>query len=126
MFLISVQTIIPSIRTRKTFPGCVRSFRGYPFEGAGDPSSLNYLACIAYNMRSPSAPWYTLSKTKQDGIANKIKGSIDEHLLSLSEVKRKIDEKTEYLLINNEIDIPIQHTILNSQILMDKLQNITT
>jgi hypothetical protein len=113
MFLISVQTIIPSIRTRKTFPGCVRSFRGYPFEGAGDVSSLNYLVCVAYNMRSPSAPWYTLSKTKQESISNKIKASIDEHLLGLSEVKRKIDEKTEYLLINNEIDIPIQHNIVN-------------
>ena len=42
-FLISVQTSIPSVKTRKTHPGCIRSFTGYPFEGQGDLSSLTYL-----------------------------------------------------------------------------------
>ena len=46
-YLIGIQTSIPSIKTRKTFPGCVRSFSGYPLEGEGDDSGLNYLACVA-------------------------------------------------------------------------------
>ena len=48
LIIIAIQTNIPSIRTRRTFPGCIRSFTGYPFEGVGDLSTVNYLACIAY------------------------------------------------------------------------------
>ena len=41
MYLISVQTSIPSIKTRKTAPGCVRSFSGFPLEGEGDDSEIS-------------------------------------------------------------------------------------
>ena len=44
MFLIAAQTAIPSVKTRKTHPGCIRSFSGYPFEGQGDLTSLTYLS----------------------------------------------------------------------------------
>jgi len=115
MFLIAVQTSIPSIKTRKTFPGCIKSFNGYPFEGTGDLSSLNYLACVTYSIRkSRSEPWNVLSRTKEASIAAKIKASIDEVLLSIPEVKRKFDEKTEYLLLNpGENFIPDEYTISN-------------
>ena len=101
MFLISVQTNIPSIKTRKTFPGCVKSFSGYPFEGNDDYSSLNYLACVTYNIRkSRSEPWNVLTRVKESAIAMKIKSSIDEILLSLPDVKKKIEEKMQFLLLN--------------------------
>ena len=53
MILVAIQTSIPSIKTRKTFPGCVRSFNGFPLEGEGDDSGLNYLSCIAYKYKNP-------------------------------------------------------------------------
>ena len=34
--LMSPLTSIPSIKTRATYPGCIRSFTGYPFGGTGD------------------------------------------------------------------------------------------
>jgi len=117
MFLISVQTVVPSIRTRKTFPGCVRSFSGYPFEGSGDVSALNYLACVAYNIRKTgSDPWRALSGVKETTIATRIKAVIDGNeqstgLIVMEEVKRKIDEKTEYLLVNPVNEIPPEHDI---------------
>jgi hypothetical protein len=78
VYLIAIQTSIPSIKTRRTFPGCIRSFQGYPFEGpAGDNSSLNYLACVAYKVRSSIEPWSALMKKKESVIAEKIKGSLD-------------------------------------------------
>jgi len=118
MILISIQTITPSIKTRKTFPGCVRSFDGYPFEGAGDLSSLKYLACIAYKIRSSDAPWNVLNKKKETFIETKIKEAIDgteriEGLLSMPIVKRKIEEKTEYLILSPEEAIPEEHSILS-------------
>ncbi|MFY7730488.1 MAG: hypothetical protein ACOVRN_13290 [Flavobacterium sp.] len=111
MYLIAVQTSIPSVRTRKTHPGCVRSFTGYPFDGAGDYSSLIYLACIAYDIRSSSEPWNVLKKTGVDKIQARIQTSIDQYLIQLPEVQRKFTEKTEYLLTNPASDIPKEHDI---------------
>jgi hypothetical protein len=66
MYLIAIQTAVPSIKTRKTHPGCIRSFDGFPFEGTGDLSSVTYLACIAYDIRSSTEPWNILKSKKFD------------------------------------------------------------
>jgi hypothetical protein len=113
MILIAIQTSIPSIKTRKTFPNCKKSFVGYPFDGTGDLSSLDYISCVVFNMKSKSTPWYTLARLKQEDISKKIKGFIDTYLLELPEVKRKMDEKTEYLLTNQESEIATVHDIKN-------------
>jgi len=113
MFLIAVQTIIPSIKTRKTHPGCVRSFVGYPFDGQGDLSSLTYLACVIYDIRESGEPYNVLKKTSVEKIQTKIKSVIDSLLIQLPDVKRKMDDKTEYLLINPASDIPEEHDVAN-------------
>jgi hypothetical protein len=111
MFLIALQTSIPSVKTRKTFPGCVRSFSGYPFDGPDDLSSLHYLACIVYAIRKNSAdPWTSIKNTKEVAIASKIKNAT-EVLLDFPEVKTKINEKTAYLLLNPETEIPVEHDL---------------
>jgi len=109
MFLIATQTAIPSIKTRKTHPGCIRSFHGYPYEGAGDLSSLNYVACVAYDIRESGEPWNVLRK--RETVISKLKKTVDEVLLNLSEVKRKFEEKTDYLLTNPATAIPNEHDI---------------
>jgi hypothetical protein len=111
MFLIAIQTSVPSVKTRKTHPGCVRSFNGYPFEGAGDFSSLKYLACVAFDIRDSGEPWNVLRK--KDDIENKVKDAIDRNLLSIPIVKTKIDEKTDYLLLSQTDKIPEEHDISN-------------
>jgi len=111
MFLIAVQTSIPSVKTRKTHPGCIRSFSGYPFEGAGDLSSLTYIGCVAYDIRDSGEPWNVLKGKKQEVIINKIKSSIDDILLAIPDVKRKFEEKTDYLLTNPATEIPEEHDI---------------
>jgi hypothetical protein len=113
LILISIQTSIPSVKTRKTFPGCVRSFSGFPFEGEGDDSGLNYLACIAYKHRNPNiVPWNVLSKVKEDKIAATIKIFTIRYLLPYADIDQKIKEKVEYLLLNNDIpEIPSEHSL---------------
>ena len=119
MILIAIQTSIPSIKTRKTFPGCVRSFLGYPFEGNGDFTSLQYLTCIAYDIkRTTVEPWDVMKKKTQTYIFDKIKNAIDgsekvSGLLAFPEVKRKIEEKTEYLLSMPLEDVAEEHRITN-------------
>ena len=111
MFLIAIQTAIPSVKTRKTHPGCIRSFSGYPFEGTGDLSSLTYLACVAYDIRESGEPWNVLKRKKIEVITNKIKGSIDDVLMASPDVKRKFEEKTDYLLTSPSTEIPEEHDI---------------
>ena len=114
MFLIAVQTSIPSLKTRKTFPGCVRSFTGFPFDGAGDMTSVRYLTCICFQIRKNIAkPWYVLKKAKEEVIERKIIAAINENLMKLSDVKRKIDEKNEYLLTNPEEEVPKEYDVTN-------------
>ena len=110
-FLIAVQTSIPSVKTRKTHPGCIRSFTGYPFEGQGDLSSLTYLGCVAYDIRESGEPWNVLKGKKIEAINTRLKASIDDVLLANSEVKRKFEDKTVYLLTNTATEIPEEHDI---------------
>jgi hypothetical protein len=111
MYLIAIQTIVPPVKTRKTHPGCVRSFTGYPYDGQGDLSSLAYLACITYDIRESGEPWNVLKKTNTEKIQNKIKMAIDDFLIQLPEVQRKFSEKTQYLLTNPSTAIPEDHDI---------------
>jgi len=110
-FLIAVQTSIPSIKTRKTFPGCVRSFSGFPIQGEGDYSGLIYLSCVTYKLKSNSIPWNVLSKVKEDKIAENIKNFTLKYLLSDINVEQKIKEKVQYLLVYPDEEIPEEHSI---------------
>jgi hypothetical protein len=111
MFLIAIQVNIPSVRTRKTYPGCVKSFDGFPIEGAGDYSSLKYLACVAYKTRSSIQPWNVLMKTKEEVIASKIQGFIENYLIVNQDITRKFQEKEAYLLLNGGKEIPQEYSI---------------
>jgi hypothetical protein len=62
--LIAIQTAIPSFRTRKTYPGCVRSFSGFPYDGEADKSGLTYIACVLEKSKSSIAPWDSIKKLK--------------------------------------------------------------
>jgi hypothetical protein len=93
-FLIATQTNIPGIKTRKTYPGCVRSFDGYPIEGKnGDNSGITYLACIAEKSKSSIEPWTALKGSKIDKIKEKIIAFTDNYLLKHSDVIRKFEEE---------------------------------
>jgi hypothetical protein len=107
MFVIACQISIPSIKTRKTFPGCVKSFEGYPLEGAGNLSSVNYIACVAYKVRSSIEPWSALLRKKETDIATKLKEYMDRFLINIAEVQQKMKEKEEYLL-STPLDIQSQ------------------
>jgi hypothetical protein len=112
-FLIAVQSAIPSIKTRKTHPGCIRSFSGFPFEGTGDFSSVTYLGCVAYDIRESGEPWHVLKGKKQEIITAKIKAVINDVLLLIPDVQRKFEEKTAHLLTSSADTIPEDHDISN-------------
>ena len=112
-YLISIQTMIPSIITKKTFPSCIRSFDGYPLDADGDASALLYIVCATLKIRQSSRPWNSLpkiNKSKEDAVTMKYVDKIKKQLqviLDSAIVKQKLESKREYLKDNiEEDDIP--------------------
>ena len=69
--IISIQISIPSIKTSKTFPGCIKSFNGYPLNGDTDKSSIIYIACVANKIKSSIKPWNTTLKSNEKSLVKK-------------------------------------------------------
>ena len=102
--VVTLQISIPSIKTRKTFPGCIRSFKGYPFEGDQDKGAIIYIACTASKMRSSIKPWNTILKTNEASIAKKIETLIEKYVLINVDFKDLTIKKREYLLLNTNTE----------------------
>jgi len=113
-FIISVQSSIPSITTRRTFPGCVTSFKGYPFEGIGDDGAINYISCIAYHIRNSNEPWVVLKKKKQVSIAEALKRTIQDKFVEQPEVKQRFQRKEDYLVTSPPVLIPTDVDVVSN------------
>jgi len=110
---ITIQASIPSIRTRKTHPGCIRSFTGFPMGGAEDMTGITYLACIVNKIKSPIEHWKSIQKMNVATIAKRIETQIAKFILNTEEVQELIKLKENYLLLNVEDTIPDVHNIRN-------------
>ena len=95
MLLISIQTAIPSFRIKKTFPGCYRSFSGYPLDGGvEDKTGISYIACVLHKMKSSTAPWNSIEKLALDAYISRITDTLKEidrpDILDLYNKKRAV------------------------------------
>ena len=97
VLLITIQTVIPSIITTKTFPGCVNSFSGYPLVGGEDLSGIEYLACVLYKTKSNIKPWNSVYKYNQATFTKRIKAIIDTNLIVRNDVNEKYKTKKIHL-----------------------------
>jgi hypothetical protein len=112
-YLVAIQISIPAIKTRKTHPGCIKSFTGFPLDGSEDTSAIMYIACVASKMEKRSiVPWSGIAGFKDKDLFIRIQGLISKFILKDNEVQERIKEKLKYLLINKEEDIPEEHNIL--------------
>ena len=116
---VAIQTSIPSLKTSKTQPGCVRSFVGYPLLGEEDMSGIRYVACIAHQLKSKSVePWSAIKDMKEPGIADKIKLFVNKYVVTNGEINDLLALKREYLkehveeLVPAELDIRRMTTFL--------------
>ena len=123
--IITIQTMTPSIISSKTFPGCKRSFKGYPYDGDGNMSFLTYISCIVNNISLKSLPWITLKRKKKKGVKrNQFKQEsiqllvknlhtlFEKQILKRTDVKEKIRLKETFLSQLPTHDyIPQEHNI---------------
>jgi hypothetical protein len=112
MLLIAIQTSVPQLKTRKTVPGCIKSFSGYPLEGTGDYSSVVYLACMLTKLKTPYEPWNILQRKSSAKITESLQKMI-EILITLPTVILKMKEKVEYLLYNPDAVVLPEYEIIN-------------
>ena len=116
---VAIQAAIPSLKTNKTQPGCVRSFVGYPLLGEEDMSGIRYVACIAHQLKSKSVePWSAIKDMKEAGIADKIKLFTNKYVVTNGEIGDLLKLKRVYLeehadeLVPAELDIRRMTTFL--------------
>lgn len=111
MLLIGIQTAIPSFKTKKTFPSCVRSFSGYPMTGMEDITGIEYIACVMVKMKSAISPWDALRNMKQDKLSLRIKEVIEKYIMPLGEIQELYVAKKEYMALHPENIAPEEHKI---------------
>jgi hypothetical protein len=115
---------IPSIQSKKSYPGCKRSFVGYPLTGDEDLTNLDYIACVASGIKTSQYPWKAIPKNK-DKILKIMKNSLDSFILKQTDIQVLIDQKKNYLLQNKDDNIPIELDIKNWINFLPPLQPIT-
>lgn len=126
--LIGIQTAIPSFKIRKTFPGCVQSFRGFPDnEGSeSDKSGLKYIACVLNKTKSSIAPWNSIKPVPLEMIQSGMQKIIQELILPRPDIMILYAKKAEYLVLNPEFDlIPAEHSVQKWTTFMPPLVNFT-
>jgi len=89
--LMGIQTTVPPIRPRKTFPGCVQSFHGFPLGGVEDLSTIAYVSCVLA-VQDPSI----LASMKRSRLEDQIRNALTGVLLELPEVKQRYEVRREY------------------------------
>jgi hypothetical protein len=96
--LLAVQCSIPSVKTKKTFPGCVKSFKGFPVYDELDMSALTYIACVANSIKSSADPWSAIKGkgTNVETLTKQIRTALDD-ILKNANIRQKIQTKRDYL-----------------------------
>ena len=119
--IVAIQTSTPPIKTRKVFPGCIKSLEGYPLFDSSDLSTVEYISCIASQISSSQDPWNTIKRLGQKSIAKLVKSNIDKYVLKNDEIRKLIKHKLEWLVLNKDNEIPIELDISNWQTFMPPL-----
>ena len=122
--LITIQTMTPPPNTKKTYPGCVKSFSGYPMEGEGDNSGLEYIVCVAKKIASSTKPWNAIKRSKTTSIMKKIKKKLDK-IIKKKVITEKFSTAQKFFETYKKEFIPVSHDIKKWNTFLPPLQDYT-
>lgn len=112
LILVAVQSVIPSFRPKKTFPGCVLSFSGYPMGGVEDMTGLQYIACVMHKIKSSISPWDSIEKLNAATLEKRMREVLDRYVLSRNDIVELFVKKREYLILHpTETFVDKEHSI---------------
>ena len=106
VILVNIQTAIPYFNTKKTFPGCILSFDGYPLTGPENIEGLQYLGCVLDKMKTSYEPWDSIGKTGATVLTDQLKTIIESIVIKHNEVDEMYLKKREYMLNHPIREIP--------------------
>lgn len=118
--ILEIACSIPSYKSKKQYPGCIKSFNGWPVDDKSNNMLVEYIGCVIYNIRTKSSPWKIFMNKSlhggkpisQDVIADKITFFIESYLLEKSEILAKINLKVKDNYKTNT-EIQEEHKIQN-------------
>tara|TARA_Y100000741_G_scaffold187208_1_gene142385 strand:- start:1556 stop:6784 length:5229 start_codon:yes stop_codon:yes gene_type:complete len=100
---IEILTSIPDIQTNDQYPGCVKSFTGWPITDKSDVSGLLYISCIAFSIAKNIFPWKVLrqkiqsvTKPSIDVVCSTIQLFLEKIINKKISVVKKINSKIIY------------------------------
>ena len=104
----AMQTLIPSFKTKKTFPGCVKSFAGYPLDAnVENTSGLKYIACVLDKSKRASAlPWSAIEPLNIDTLLKRMKTVMQNYMYVRQDVQKLYELKRDYLVNYPDQDVP--------------------
>ena len=112
VILIAIQTTIPGFKVKKTFPGCVFSFTGFPMEGGvEDFSGLRYISCVMHKLKSSISPWDSIQKLTASILEKRMKEIMERFMIQRSDVIEMYLKKKDYILLNPDTMIEREHNI---------------
>jgi hypothetical protein len=111
ILFIAIQTATPSFQAKKTFPGCVKSFSGYPLGGIEDLTGIRYMACVLNKTKSAIEPWTSIQKYKADALERRIKDIIEKQVLIRDDINELYLRKRNFMLLNPDLVAPEEHSI---------------
>lgn len=110
--LVSIQSSLESVRPRKTFPGCVYSFGGYPFDGGIESvAGIKYVACVIGKTKSSIVPWNSVEKLTDAILAKRIRDFLETYVVIRSDISDMFVRKREYLVLHPDDAIPNIHNV---------------
>jgi len=121
---VFIQTSVPSFTTKKTFPGCIKSFDGFPLNGTEDKTFIMYIACIVNKIKSSIKPWNTIQKISEINIVKKIEIVIKDNILTDKFFTDLINKKIHYLKNNPNEEIDSKISVNNWFTFMPPLNEI--
>ena len=110
-FFIAIQVAIPSFSVKKTFPGCIRSFSGFPLTGVEDLTGIQYMACILTKISSSIGIWESIKKYKSEVLVKRMKDIFDNFIMKRNDIIELYAKKREYMFLNPELISVGEHSI---------------
>ena len=115
--IISIQTIIPIPKSKKSFPGCKESFGGFPLnDDDTDLSLIEYLSCIVTKIKANIGIWKVLRKQKEETTKKNVLKVIKVKVLEKDHIKLRLKTRREYVpeveLVPTYIDVKNWSTFL--------------
>jgi len=112
VLLVAIQTAVPALKIRNTFPGCVRSFSGFPLDaGVEDMTGLRYISCVINKSKSSIEPWDSIQKLTAPILEKRMKEVLERYVIQRSDVVELMLKKKEYMLLNPDQIPPESHSI---------------